>query len=166
MGKLLFKEEQFFTQRWIWVLLGCTFLIPMILLVIELIESSDADELIYPLVIFAGIYVVIIWLFLKMKLLVEITQNEIRFRFPPLSYKWKSINRIEIERFEVRTYKPVWEYGGWGIKGSTRNRAYNVKGNIGLQLYLKDSKKVLFGTQQKQAIQFAMERMMNSERKE
>jgi hypothetical protein len=101
-----------------------------------------------------------------MKLYVEITHNDIRFRFPPFLNKWKSINKIEIERFEVRTYKPVWEYGGWGIKGNTRNKAYNVKGNIGLQIYLKDSKKVLFGTQHKQAIRLAMERMMNSERKE
>jgi hypothetical protein len=166
MNKLIFKEEQSFTQRWIWVLIGCTFLIPMIFIVIELVESSDAVELIFPLAIIAGTGLVIIWLFLKMKLYVEITQNEIRFRFPPFLNKWKSINKIEIERFEVRTYKPVWEYGGWGIKGNTRNKAYNVKGNIGLQIYLKDSKKVLFGTQHKQAIRLAMERMMNSERKE
>jgi hypothetical protein len=111
MGKLLFNEKWSFTQPWIWLLIGCTFVIPMIFIVIELADS-DTIELIFPLLIIAGIGFIIMWLFLKMKLYVEITQKEIRFRFPTLKNKWNSINRNEIEHFELRSYKPVWEYGG------------------------------------------------------
>jgi hypothetical protein len=71
---------------------------------------------------------------------------------------------VEIESFEVRTYRPVTEYGGWGIKGSSRNKAYNISGNVGLQLKLKNGRRVLFGTQESQAVEYAMRKMMNSER--
>jgi hypothetical protein len=39
-------------------------------------------------------------------------------------------------------------------------RAYNISGNIGLQLYLNNNKKVLFGTQRQQAILHAMDTVM------
>ena len=103
-------------------------------------------------------------LFFKLRQQVEIKDNSLRFRFPPLASKWRMISKEEIERFEVRTYCPVSEYGGWGIKGGTWNKAYNVRGSIGLQLYLKNGRKVLFGTQKSQAIKYAMEKMMNGER--
>ncbi len=48
---------------------------------------------------------------------------------------------------------------GWGKSGS----AFNVKGNIGLQLYLKNGKKVLFGTQRPDALKRAMDKMMKEE---
>jgi hypothetical protein len=43
-----------------------------------------------------------------------------------------------------RNYSPLTEYGGWGIKGSKKNRAYNVSGSFGLQLELIEGRKILF----------------------
>lgn len=57
--------------------------------------------------------------------------------------------------------EPIKEYGGWGIKGKFKSKAYNVSGNIGLQLYLKNGRKVLFGTQRQEAIENAMKKLMN-----
>lgn len=116
--------------------------------------------LVFDLIMMLGI----IWLFLKMSLQVEIKQDGIHYRFLPLQNKWKQIRDDEIESFEVRTYRPVSEFGGWGIKGSSRKKAYNVSGNIGLELVLKNGRKVLFGTQKSQAIKYAMEKMMDGER--
>lgn len=53
----------------------------------------------------------------------------------------------EIAHFEARTYSPLREYGGWGIRGFGSNRAYNVSGNHGVELVLKDGRKVLIGSQ-------------------
>ncbi|MES2389410.1 MAG: hypothetical protein V4543_15515, partial [Bacteroidota bacterium] len=47
----------------------------------------------------------------------------------------------------IRTYSPMGEYGGWGIRyGINKGWLYNVSGNMGLQLELLDGKKVLIGT--------------------
>ena len=119
------------------------------------------------IIIFSFVFVLMIGLFLlffKMRLQVEIKDNGLKFRFPPLARKWRMISKEEIERFEVRTYRPVAEYGGWGIKGGTWKKAYNISGNIGLELVLKNGRKVLFGTQKSQAIKYAMEKMMDGER--
>ena len=68
----------------------------------------------------------IIVLFLKMRLKLEIRQDGLWFSYPPLLRKIQHIKKDEIVRFEVRKYNPVFEYGGWGMKGSTKNKAYNV----------------------------------------
>lgn len=54
----------------------------------------------------------------------------------------------------VRTYDALSEYGGWGLKGgalwnNSKGKAINVSGNIGIQLELKNGKKLLIGTQKK-----------------
>jgi len=46
----------------------------------------------------------------------------------------------------VRKYSAVSEYGGWGIKGTSNNRALNISGNMGIQLETKEGKKILIGT--------------------
>ena len=53
----------------------------------------------------------------------------------------------EIVRLEARTYSALREYGGWGIRGWGGKRAYNVSGNRGVELTLKDGHKVMIGSQ-------------------
>ncbi len=127
-------------------------------------NPGSTGLLVFVLVLDLVIMLGIIWLFLKMSLQVEIREGGLHYKFPPLLVKWKIIAKEEIESFIVRTYRPVSEFGGWGIKGSSRKKAYNVSGNIGLELVLKNGRKVLFGTQKSQAIKYAMEKMMDGER--
>ncbi|MCB0473313.1 MAG: hypothetical protein KDC69_02350 [Flavobacteriaceae bacterium] len=57
---------------------------------------------------------------------------------------WNDLGKVFI-----RKYNPVLEYGGWGVRLNyyrKRGRAFNVSGNIGLQLILKNGKKILIGT--------------------
>ena len=51
-------------------------------------------------------------------------------------------------RWEARTYRPILEYGGWGIRYTMgRGWAYNVSGNQGVQLELASGKRILIGSQ-------------------
>jgi hypothetical protein len=177
MDKLLCREEQRFTQSWVWFLLIATTLIATIPLVIGIYwqevlgkpwgnHPGSTGLLVFVLCFVAVLMSTLILLFYKMHLIIEIRQDGIWFRYPPLSGKWAVVKKEEIERFEVKIYKPVIEYGGWGIRGNSKNKAYNVSGNNGLQIYLKNGKKILLGTQKKQAINYAMEILMKSEREE
>jgi hypothetical protein len=50
------------------------------------------------------------------------------------------------------------EYGGWGVKGfSGKNRAYNISGNIGLQLTLKNGYKILIGTNNQEKLRMYLQ---------
>ncbi len=175
MDRVLFSEMQYFRQWWLWLILLVATAVTIILFVFGIYTqqvlgkqwgTNPASTLSLVLLLILNLLLMggLILLFYKMCLLVEIRTSGVWFRFPPLSFGWKSYIREEIANYEIRTYCPASEYSGWGIKGTGKNRAYNVSGNVGLQLYLKDGKKVLFGTQQKQVIQHAMRKMMNSER--
>lgn len=118
------------------------------------------------LILFSGAELIIVMavvvLFVKMRLITKVYPEGICYRFPPLILKERMIRKDEIQTFATRQYKPVKEYGGWGIKFGRRRvgKAYNVKGNIGMQLELVNGHKVLFGTQRADAFQYAIEKMM------
>ena len=52
-----------------------------------------------------------------------------------------------IEKAEAHSYSPLRDYGGWGIRYGGKGKAYNVSGNKGVLLMLKDGKNVLIGSQ-------------------
>ncbi|HLN71825.1 MAG: hypothetical protein ACM3O8_04250 [Methylococcaceae bacterium] len=166
MNKVLFKESQQFRQWWQVVFILVATVPSMILLVYALFQqmvmgvqvgNSPAPNGIM-IAVFIGLCI-LLWILFSLKLEVWIDQQGIHYRFFPLILKSKLIAKEEILRFEIRKYKPLLEYGGWGIRRGVWNkwgRAYCVEGNTGLQLYLRDGKKVLFGTQRPQSIQGAM----------
>jgi hypothetical protein len=55
----------------------------------------------------------------------------------------------EIVHRETRTYRPILEYGGWGVRYSfvRKGWAYTVSGNRGVQLQLANGKRILVGSQ-------------------
>lgn len=177
MEKVLFSEEQRFTQKWIWLLIIGATLISVVPTIYGIFSqeitgkpwgNNPAETEVLILILLVEIIIMggLIILFIKMRLKIEIKQDGLWFSYPPFMRKIQQIKKEEIEKFEVRTYNPVTEYGGWGLKGSSKNKAYNVSGNTGLQVYLRNGKRILFGTQHGHAIENAMKKMMNVERRE
>ncbi len=90
----------------------------------------------------------------KMDLIVEVWDDHIRIRYVPF------VNRVipfaEINSVEARTYSPIKEYGGWGIRGWGQKKAYNVMGNKGVELKLNNSQQIMIGSQKAQALALAL----------
>lgn len=173
MNKVLFKEEQQFRQWWHIVLILAATVPAMIMCIYTLYQQNIVDAQVgdstAPNVVMIIVFIalgVVLWVYFSLKLEVWIDQDGIHYRFSPLIFKNRFISKVEIQRYEIRKYSPIFDYGGWGIKKRFKwGKAYNVSGNIGLQLYLTNGKKVLFGTQRSQAIRYAMEEMMKSGKK-
>jgi hypothetical protein len=53
----------------------------------------------------------------------------------------------EIANASAVTYRPFRDYGGWGIRISPNGKAYNMRGDEGVQLELKNGGRVLVGSQ-------------------
>ena len=89
-----------------------------------------------------------------MKLTTRITTEGIYVRFFPFHFKEKFFAWDTISASYVRTYSPLMEYGGWGIKYSFKGNGlvYNTAGNVGLQLYFKEGDPILIGTQKGEEI--------------
>ena len=145
----VFNEEQRFTQTWLIVLLTVSMMVPLFLIMKEYINGNmRAVELVMVLAIMATAIFPIFFF----RLITKIDEQGIHYRFFPFHRSVKTIAWNEIKSASVRTYDPISEYGGWGLKGgffSKKGKAINVKGDIGIQLVLTNSKKLLIGTQKK-----------------
>lgn len=144
----IFKEEQRFTQPLILVIIIVSFLVVMGLTLMEYFAEGSSMKTV-ELVTVIGTYFACALPIFFFKLITRIDEKGIHYRFFPFHRKLKSIAWSEIQSVYVRKYDAISEYGGWGLKGffRKRGRAINVKGDIGIQLELKNSKKFLVGTQ-------------------
>lgn len=144
---VLFDEVQRFRQPWLWALLGGGFLASGGGLAWGLAaEPEMAGHALIPAVCFVLLWgAVCLFLFL-LKMDVRVDRQHLHVRFFPLLTK--DIPLDDISEWETRTYRPLLEYGGWGIRYSlSKGWAYNVSGNRGLQLVMKDGKRLLIGSQ-------------------
>lgn len=137
-----FSERQRMTQWWLWLLiLG----IPGIAIAIAVASGKGGSE---DISISVLVMLLVFALIFSIRLDTSITESGIRYRFFPFHLKDRTLSWQKVKTAYVRQYRPIAEYGGWGLKGGFGNGwAYNVKGNIGLQLELTDGEKILIGTQ-------------------
>ncbi|HEY7032006.1 MAG TPA: DUF6141 family protein [Thermomicrobiales bacterium] len=83
--------------------------------------------------------------FLLARMVVEVRLDRVTIRWIPITTR--EIRLADVTGVEVRTYRALREYGGWGIKGWSRRRtAYSVSGNRGVELELSDGRHVLIGS--------------------
>ena len=138
----VFKEEQSFRQWWVLLILGSTLLGCCLVLINSFTNSAPKAMEFVAL----GIIIIVSILFWKFKLRTKIDATGIKARFEPTSFFRKEFKWKEISKCYVRKYAPVAEYGGWGIRGLGKATAYNVSGNMGIQIFTKDKKNFLIGT--------------------
>jgi len=169
-GNALFYEEQRFRQPWLWGLLGIGALLMMGLFGYGLYQQlymgkpwGDKPMSDMALVIVALFVCIleggILWLFYAMTLKVRLDSVNLYIHFTPFAKR--TIPLSDIRHCEARTYSPILEYGGWGIRHSWRKgMAYNAMGDRGVQMELKDGKKVLIGSQRAEELAAAIQRAM------
>jgi len=151
-----FVEVQRFTQRWLWILL-----ILMMLVLVAVFGYGMISQLIFDepwgdrpvtdeMLLLIGSVVLLfsigmIYLFYSLRLVTEVKEEGLYIRFYPF---WSKIIPYQsIQSCEARTYRPLREYGGWGIKVGRSGWAYNIIGNRGVQLVLLNGKRILVGSQ-------------------
>lgn len=99
---------------------------------------------------------IVLLLFLIFRLDSEVRPDGVYVRFFPLATKLKRYGWEEIDKAYIRTYSPLREYGGWGVRYGAKGKALNVSGNQGLQLELKNNKRLLIGTRRPEALAQAL----------
>ena len=132
----LFEEKQKFNQWWLWVILLS---FPIIS-----VGSFDDNEI--------NVYYVLIglaipFLFYLFELRLKANKDGLHYQFFPFHLKFHTIKMDEIESFKAMEYSPLKEYGGWGIKYGFKGKAYNVSGNQGVKIFLKNGTNIMFGSQ-------------------
>ncbi|MES2618350.1 MAG: DUF6141 family protein [Bacteroidota bacterium] len=157
---ILFSENQRFKQWWLWLLLigvNGIFIYGLIRQVIMGIPFGNQPMSNTTLIISGLIQFLLTVLFWSFKLQTIVKSDGIYVRLFPLQTKLQFFPWDVIASAEIRTYSPLREYGGWGMRGALKNRALNVSGVIGLQLVLNNGNRLLIGTQQSEALEKAID---------
>ena len=64
----------------------------------------------------------------------------------------------DIARAQAVVYRPLRDYGGWGIRGFGNRRAWNVRGDRGVLLVRRDGSTLLIGSQRPRELLSALAR--------
>lgn len=158
MNKVLFHEKQRFSQWWLWLLLAIIgyFIFKPLYFSITENQNLTVDQWVGFIIL--GLVVL---LFVLVKLETQIKDNGIYVRFFPFVPKFKFYPWEEISIAVVRKYRPLMEYGGWGIRFGRNGKAYNIKGNKGLQLKFKNGNALLIGTQKAEELESVLDSIKN-----
>lgn len=91
--------------------------------------------------------VVLIAFIVSLDLHTEVRPDGVYVRFAPFHRAPLRFGFDEIAALYVRRYRPVAEYGGWGLKRGSSGQSYSQQGDHGLQIVLRSGERVLVGTQ-------------------
>ncbi len=148
-----YREVQYFNQMWLRILVILPAAIILSSFVFTLTHDSPIgnmgtvqDDWINWLFVFFITFSLPI-IFYSCHLVVEVHPTELLFRFYPFHIRWHSIKWAEMQSAEARIYRPIREYGGWGIRYGRYGKAYNISGNQGVLVTLLNGNTVLFGSQ-------------------
>lgn len=161
-NEILFSECQQFRQWWIWLILIALGLFTLYEIYQQL--TSGASFGYTPgndpgFLIGAAITFVIVLLLLLIRLETQIKRNGIYVRFFPIQLSFRHYAWDKILKCYVRKYRPLTEFGGWGLRFGISGKAYNISGNKGLQIVFTNNKKLLIGTQQPEELSEALNKM-------
>jgi hypothetical protein len=163
---IYFEETQYFRQKWLWAIILFFPLFSVYGIYEQILMGnpigtqpiSNSGLLLFSVFIGLGLP----FLFFNIKLKTRVSDKGLHYRFFPIHLKEHLLPFEEIESLKARKYAPLKEFGGWGIRWGFEGKAYNVSGEEGLQLVLKNDLKILFGSQQAKALEKAMKQGKNA----
>jgi hypothetical protein len=149
-NQILFTEKQKFNQWWLWLIIVSIniFFLFSVYKQVFLGESIGDNPMsnVGRLVLLSLVMLLFSGLFFILRLDTIIDKKGVYVRFYPIRKTYKLYLWDKIKKLEIRQYKALLEYGGWGIRIGN-GKALTVSGNIGLQIVFKDKRKLLIGTQ-------------------
>jgi hypothetical protein len=81
----------------------------------------------------------------RLALVTVVDEGTITLQYRGL-WKTRSIPISTVRDARPRTYRPIRDYGGWGIKFGPKGWAYSVSGRQGVQLVLTEKRPLLIGS--------------------
>jgi hypothetical protein len=106
-----------------------------------------------------GLAVVGLVVMFKARLLIEVRRDGLYVWFRPFHLRPKKIDLDQVVSVTAITYRPILQYGGWGIRWTIKGKAYNARGNRGVRLDYANGRHLLLGSQRPKDLAQAIERL-------
>lgn len=78
---------------------------------------------------------------------VELYTDQLRVSLGRVGWIRKTIGYDTVERIEPVTYRPLREFGGWGVRGFGEKQAWTARGNRALVLHRSDGSALYVGAE-------------------
>lgn len=127
-----FHEIQRFRQPWLWALL-------VVVVAAPVVAGSPLGAVV------GGVVALFVW---TLRLTTEVRDDALYLKFTPLHRSYRRVPWDAVESVEAVRYRPIREYGGWGIRFGRGTVAYNVSGSEGVRLNRPGQRELLVGSQQ------------------
>lgn len=162
---VLFSENQRFRLLWVKIVIGIAAIGAAGPMLYHLFSGQISSVPLHALVntiVPVVLIVAIVFLFNLLELRIRVVPTAVLYKFHPIQRKWHQINADAIISCKQVTYHPLREYGGWGIRySSKKGSAYNVSGNKGVRIEKKNGQKIMLGSQQSEALDKAVKQIIS-----
>jgi hypothetical protein len=175
MVRSYFEEVQALKDnRWIWMLLIVASLGALLPLIYGLYwqvgngqpwgNEPMSDNALIALTVFIFMAMIATaWILLSVKLEVKIDPNGIHYKFFPDKPAWRLISRDEIDSYEIRKRSNIFELVGFGSRGDwlKETKSLAIRGTKHLLVQLKNRERIILGTQDPEAMERALEKLLH-----
>ena len=161
-GDVMFHEEQRFRQPWLWVVFAGGVALEA-WLVTYLVAERPAVAVIVGVVVIAATLVPFALLFAA-KLVTKVRPDGVHVRFSMFLRFSDHIRSEDVVSCRAVRYRPIRDYGGWGVRFVADGKAYNVSGNRGVRLEFADGRHLLIGSRKPNDLAHAIEIAMSRSR--
>ncbi len=162
--EIKYEEIQNIKAVWIWIIVIITAVGVWTVFMAQIILKFDMGGKPIPTVplffawIVSGMFVP--YALGSFKLIIQVRRKGIYVSFPPLRSSFVIISYQNIEKCYTREYDAKKEYGGTGIMKGESGLSYSMSGKMGVQIELKDGRKILLGSQKPDELGKAIEEMV------
>ena len=102
---------------------------------------------------FLSVLLVLVYVrLITVRLVTDLRPEELQVRLRGL-FRRRKIPLGEVRTARTVEYDAIRDFGGYGIRSGRRGRAYTARGNKGVELELRDGRKILIGSQQPTELQ-------------
>ncbi len=147
-----FREEQHFAP-WVYWIAALTALAAFIAPPVAATLAKDPSAIIPVLLLELLLATLMVLLFNILFLVTEVTEQEVVVSFG----RWFTMYRKSIQLHDIQEtrpvyYRPIWDAGGWGIRGGRfegkRCAFLNARGDRGVFLVHGSEKRLIIGSQE------------------
>ncbi len=173
-----FVEVQYSRQWWIWLIVGSAVLTAGVFaygVIVQLAlgrpwgtnPMSDTGLIVTAILVFL-FDVGLVALFMTAHLRTEVRADGLYIRYFPFHLSFHRLPLEDVTEVEAVTYRPLADYGGWGIRyslglrGRTKGKAYNPTGNRGVRITYVNERHILLGSQKPDELAAAIESLRES----
>lgn len=146
MGNRVYNESQNYRGTWVIFLILLIELPTLILMLVLFFSAEEKNEIGIALVFVVSILSLVLTLILNIKLETRVDDSGIHFRYLPFIRNWRLIPKDSIISADVISFKPLIDFGGWGMKANGTTKLFNITGDQGLLIDSGEPKKILLGT--------------------